>query len=128
MGLYSTADLIWGIPVESHDENGDPTPFWDESTNDPYGYWREFEGEIEVVPYGHYEDPDSRKGILTTTRVKRYSSDCWRPVVIASDPRELDVGAYNDKAISKSEDQARAAGLDVSFYGEAQWNLVASYG
>lgn len=102
MGLYASAELIWGIPVEAYDEDGNPTPFWDEDAAD----WREFEGEIEVYHYGHYDDPDGPRGILTSTRVKQYRGDCWDPTAISV------------------TDLVTAEAFDES----AGWWLVASYG
>jgi hypothetical protein len=68
------------------------------------------------------DETDNTRGILTTTRVKGYRGDCW-------DPTAVEDIQISDKARSKSNDDARAAGLDVSFYGpEAKWWLVASYG
>lgn len=119
MGLYSNAELIWGIPILAHDEStGEPTAFWSEENED----WREFDG-LKIDTYGHYEDPDNQRAILTSERVKPFRADCW-------DPKRLESDALNvsDKVFSKSEDAARAAGLPVSFYGEAGWYLVASYG
>lgn len=120
MGFGADAELIWGIPVLSHDEEGEPTAFWDEEADD----WREFEGELEVRTYGHYEDEP--RAILTSTRVKRYAADCWDPSPIPV--CDLATELTNDKVYSKSTDQARASGLDVSFYASAGWHLVASYG
>ena len=121
MGLRARAELIWGIPVLAYDESTwEPTEFWDEDRED----WREFDGEIYVEGYGHCEDPDNQRGILTSRRVESYSGDCWEPTCIDGN-FEL---AVDYKAYSKSEDQARAAGLSVSFYESASWWLVASYG
>jgi hypothetical protein len=130
MGLNADAELIWGIPVVAFSEDdwddergGYPvTPFWDPEAED----WREFEGELEVVSFGHYEDPDNHRGILTSTRMERYSADCWDPAQIT--PMDLGTEMNRDKTYSKSNDQARAAGLDVNFYADAGWWLVASYG
>lgn len=128
MGLSPSAQLIWGIPVVAYDEAEETwdyenncyaaTPFWDLERED----WREFEGELEVVPFGHYEDPDNQRGILTSTRIKRYRGDCWDPTQIPV------IDLATELAYSKSNDQARAAGLDVNFYADAGWWLVASYG
>lgn len=121
MGIYSDADLVWGIPVLAYDEDGEPTPFWDEEAED----WREFEGELEIFSYGHYEDPDNQRGILTSTRVDKYNADCWTPTRV---PKDLPSEIFYDKVYSKSNDQARCAKLDVNFYSDAGWWLVASYG
>lgn len=121
MGLSARAELIWGIPVVAYDEStGESTEFWDEERED----WRKFDGEIYVEGFGHYQDPDNKRGILTSKRVETYSGDCWEPTYINGN-FELVV---SDKVYSKSEDQARAAGLSVRFYESASWWLVASYG
>lgn len=122
MGLSADAELIWGIPVEAYDDDGEPTVYWDEPSED----WREFEGEIEVRQYGHYEDPDGPKGILTSTRVEPILAFDYEAQAV--DPGGLATEVNNDKLYSKSEDQARVNKLPVSFYGEARWWLVASYG
>lgn len=122
MSLGANAELIWGIPVTAYDDEGEPTQFWDEDDDD----WREFEGELEVRGYGHYEDPDGPRGILTSTRVKSISGDCWTPERVYG--LDLANEMNNDKLYSKSSDQARASGLGVTFYGDAGWWLVASYG
>ena len=128
MGLYATAELVWGIPVVAWDESKwddnighPPTPFWDEENED----WREFDGEIYVRGYGHFEDYDNKRGILTSTRVEAYTADCWDPTRL---PNDLPNTLTNDKLYSKSEDQARYNNLPVSFYADAGWWLVASYG
>ena len=129
MGLGVNAELIWGVPVVAYDDEGwdderdgyPVTPFWDLERED----WREFEGEIYVRGFGHYED-DVPRGILTSSRVEPYRGDCWEPKLIS--PHYLDTAATNDKLYSKSEDQARYNKLPVSFYQDAGWWLVAGYG
>lgn len=121
MSINSVAELIWGIPILAYDEDGKPTEFWDEEGED----WRNLEGELEVVGYGHYADDDMR-GILTSARVEALSADCWTPQNV--EPGSLATSAKNDKAYSKANDAARAQGLDVNFYSQASWWLVASVG
>jgi hypothetical protein len=123
MGLTADAELIWGIPVDACNSEGEPSRFWCEANDD----WRSnFEGQLYIRTFGHYEDPDGTRGILTSKRVKPILSDCWEPTLIT--PRDLDDERTNDKLYSKSEDEARASGLNVSFYRQAGWYLVASYG
>lgn len=124
MGLYANAELVWGIPVLAYDEEtGDPTPFWDEENED----WREFQGDLEVHHYGHFEDPDNTRGILTSSRVQKYRGDCWDPT------RVKEFGGVKGIHV-RPEDRARAEtyaaanGLDLDFHGDADWWLVASYG
>lgn len=117
MGFSASAALVWGIPVLAYDDDGEVTQFWDEEVDD----WREFnDGSLVIFTYGHYDEP---VGILTTTRTKPITCHCWDgPEAVT--PSNLTV---SDKVYSKSEDDARAAGLDVSFYASAAWWLVASY-
>lgn len=124
MGCSPSADLVWGIPVLAYDEDtGEATQWWDEDRED----WREFpDSELTIVHYGHYEDPDNQRGILTSTRVEKYWADAWDPVRVT--PIDLATQMTNDKLYSKSEDQARYLNLGVSFYADARWWLVASYG
>lgn len=128
MGLNSDAELIWGIPVLAYDEEtGEPTEFWDVNKYGvDEGDWIEFHGDLEIRSYGHYEDPYNQRGILTSSRVKHLSGDCWKPGLVI--PGDLATQMNNDKLYSKSEDEARAEGLGVSFYKSANWWLVASYG
>lgn len=118
MGFSVGAELIWGIPVKAVDDDGEPTPFWDEEHDD----WREFE-DLALATYGHYDDEP--RAILTSPRIGKIRGDAW-------DPKPVDVVddlLVTDKVPSKANDAARAAGLDVNFYGpEAGWYLVASYG
>lgn len=123
MGFDADAHLIWGIPVLAYDpDTGEASPYWDEENDD----WREFEGELYVYHYGHYEDPDGPRGMLTSKRIEMLTADCWTPIPVMA--YELVNESTDDKLYSKTQDQARAAGLDVSFYGDARWWLVASYG
>lgn len=125
MGLYSAASLIWGIPVTAYDDEGEPTEFWDEEAED----WREFEGDLVIVPYGHYED-SCPLGILTSRAIKSFRGDCWEPT-------QLDWGETEDtfdEAVVRAQLEAGAAGLSVDFTvklpgeGQSDWWLVASYG
>ncbi len=125
MGLGAGADLIWGIPILAYDEEtGEPTPFWDEENDD----WISLPGELEIRTYGHYDDPDNQRAILTSSRVEHYSGDCWEPTQI--NPIDLDTEMNNDKAYSKSSDQLREANIEGydTFYGRARWWLVADFG
>lgn len=117
MGLNADAELIWGVPVLAYDEEtGEPTQWWDE----PGGDWVSLPGGLEVVQYGHYEDPDNHRGILTHKDVKRYRGDCWEPTRVCADL------SYNTD-YKEVQRQALNAGLDVNFY-KADWWLVSSYG
>lgn len=126
MGLGADAELIWGIPVLAYDENtGEPTPFWDEENED----WREFpDTTLKIRQYGHYEDPDNHRGILTSTRVEPHMADCWEPTPITRWDIQDDLN--NDKLYSKCSDELRSCHIEgyTTFYGEAKWWLVASFG
>lgn len=124
MGLDPSAALVFGIPIRSHDDDGEPTFWWDEDARD----WidlTEYAHMLVIVSFGHYEDPDSERAILSSPRVDRFSGDAWEPARV--DP--VNVEMYNDKALSKASDALRALGAPIStFYGEAAWYLTASYG
>lgn len=123
MGCSPSAELIWGIPVERFDSDYEPTGWWDEENDD----WRTFpDTDLYIEQYGHYEDPDGPRGILTSKRIKPIRGDAWDPQNI--EPGELATSVRNDKLYSKSNDQARSLDLGVNFYSEASWWLVASYG
>lgn len=121
MGLYANAEMIWGIPVLAYMPNyGDPTPYWSEEDED----WCKLPGELEIRQYGHYEDPDNQRGILTSQRVEPFMADCWEPVRFDPDP-------ITDQVLSKSDEQLQEWGqatTGLSFYRDAAWWLVASFG
>lgn len=118
MGLYAGAELIWGIPVLAWDDEGEPTPFWSEEDED----WREFDG-LEVVTYGHYEDPD--RAILTIKGSKRYDGDCWEPTPVSARCLDMDeVNVYQEEWPERLERNGLADYLDEA---SGYW-LVASFG
>lgn len=123
MGFSESAELVWGIPVEPYDsDTGDPSQFWDEEDDD----WRRDiyhdDDELTLVPYGNYEVVDGDLAILTSKRIKSISAGCCECQEVSQDALIV-----SDKALSKAQDRARALGLDVDFYGDATWWLVASY-
>ena len=120
MGLCACADLVWGVIVVAYDDDGNATKFWDEEDDD----WWELgdDSPLDIRQFGHY-NMDEPVAILTTKGVKAISVYGYDPKVVT--PADLDVP---DKAVSKAQDAARDAGLDVSFYTRAAWYLVASYG
>lgn len=124
MGLYPTADLVYGIPITSHDEDGEPT-FWYSEPDEDWISLVEHKDNLEIVQFGHYEDPDTERAILSSPRIERFNADAWEPVRL----QPPDVAMYYDKALSKASDALRALGAPVpSFYEEAGWYLTASYG
>lgn len=119
MGLGADAELIWGVPIVSHDDEGEPTLFWDDDEGD----WREFEG-LEISGYGHYEDPDASRAILTTEAIPRFLGECWDPTHVPD--RALDVEAYHDDAVQAFMNRVLA--LDEALAERRGWWLVASFG
>ena len=121
MGFSASAELVWGIPVAAYDDDGNATQFWDEEEE----YWRSFgDGSVlDIHHFGYYADMDGITGILTTKRIKMIMCHDYGPKAVV--PVELEV---SDGVVSKAEDDARDAGLDVSFYASAAWYLVVSYG
>jgi hypothetical protein len=116
MGLYSNAEMVWGIPVLAYDEDtGEPTPFWSEEDED----WRELPGELEIRQYGHYEDPDNQRGILTITSIESYRADCWEPTrAPTTSPAAAQRLAFLDQIRMFSKPLTEMPG----------WWLVASFG
>lgn len=139
MGLYPGAELVWGIPVVAYDDDGHATNFWDphkycedcsmdeEDDEQHEGDWREFEGDLVIKAYGHYEtETDEQRAILSSRRVVSYSGNAWEPTSI--DGRELIDETTHDRLYSTSNAEADAEDLNVDFYSQASWWLVASYG
>lgn len=122
MGLSASAELVWGVLVTAYDDEGNPSPFWSEEDED----WRTFEGELTVRAFGHYDDPDGPRGILTSGRLKPLRGDCWTPRLVTAG--DIPDESRCDKPYSKANDEAREHGLPVDFYRDAGWWLVASYG
>ena len=120
MGLGADAELVWGIPVVAFDEDSDwdyennrygPTPFWDVERDD----WRTFDGDLYVRQYGHYKDPDNKRGILTSKQLQSYSGDCWEPLSLG----KYEVDAFIEAVVD--------AGFEALLEKRGWW-LVASYG
>jgi hypothetical protein len=123
MGIYSSAYLTWGVPILAYDDEGEPTPFWDEESED----WREFEG-LTVEAYGHYEDPDNTRAILSIKSIPQFSGDCWTPKAVGD--RDLDVESYHGDALDRFiELVLQHFGDDGdAMLNERGWYLVASLG
>jgi hypothetical protein len=126
MGLYANAELIWGIPILAFNEDtGEYTEWWVGDDDDDDADWRELSGDLVIRSYGHYDDPDNHRGILTVPSVKSYRADCWEPTRIDV----LEARRYNIIGIcAKANREAKESGLDVDFHTQAGWWLVASYG
>ena len=125
MGLYSTAHLVFGVPIVSHEAGTEetdyepvPTPFWSEDDE----YWVDLPAGLGTASYGHYENEDGDLAILTLTAVPRYDGDCWDVEEI--NPSDLIV-AYSLREYGHSI--LRSAGLPGDFH-QAKWCLVASFG
>lgn len=119
MGIGANAELIWGVPIRGTDDEGEPTQFWDEESE----YWLDFEGDLEIVPYGHYEDSEDM-AILTTKAIKRYLAWCDEGVRVPE--RDLDVQAYFSDEVEVFV--AAVAEIDDSLPCKAGWWLCASLG
>jgi hypothetical protein len=120
VGLYPTAELIFGLPIASYNyEKEEYHPLWSEEDS----YWSEKDRNtiLEIVTYGHYEDPDPL-AILSIRGTPRYRADAWDPTQVD----DLRLGVKRTDLVDATE-QARALGLDLDF-SEAGWYLVASYG
>lgn len=78
---------------------------------------------FELRHYGHYDDPDGPRVILTPKDVQTYRGSAWEPAVISA----FDGLNVRDKSISKGNESLQAFDIPASFH-DAQWLLVASYG
>lgn len=122
MGLNADAQLVWGIPVLAYDDDYEPTGWWDEENDD----WRSFPGtELTIRMYGHYEDPDNKRGILTLKSAESYLADCWEAVSISA--RYLDMNEENEYKDAMYE-VLHEAGLAEVLSEPMGWWLVVSYG
>lgn len=120
MGLYSDAELIWGFPVLDHqEESGEPTIFWNQDEED----WRQFENCLELRSYGHYEDPDANRAVLTSNKVNHFMGDCWDPKHVPS----LHVPQQQIRIANSALIQEGLFSSEYDFMN-AKWWLVASYG
>lgn len=122
MGLYASADLVYGIVVNAYlDDDCTPHPLWDEDEGD----WRDLEpnDHIELHYFGHYENSDDPKVIVRMKATREFSGDCWDPTEVperAMDGFKLSAFACND--------ESQRQGYDLDFVKNAKWWLVASYG
>ena len=122
MGLSPSAELVWGIPVLAFDDECEPTQWWDEKNDD----WRTFPGtELYIEGYGHYEDPDGPRGILTSKALPHFSGDAWDPTLIGK--WEFNVEDYAPDAVESFLDDVIDSGLERHLGGQGWW-LAASYG
>lgn len=137
MGIYASADLIWGVVVTAYDTNGEPRQVTydagpEEGTITTWVYSEDGDGwndellegtRLEWVQIGHYED-DSPKVILTLKDSKRYTADCWDSTVI--NPRNDLLWEPAEKQVKKGGDEAISLGLPDLRDGE--WHLIAGMG
>lgn len=120
MSFYSTAELVFGVPVYAYDDEGDSTPFWDEENDDWIDLPDDFRFEFHY--FGHYDNVDGDAAILRIKSTPEWRGDCWEPKPV--DPGEMVVRELD---IYKAAGQAAALKLPVDFR-DAKWYLVASYG
>lgn len=120
MGLYASADLVYGVRVNAY-ENDTPHPLWDEDEGD----WRDLERNehIELHYFGHYENSDDPKVIVRVKSTPKFSGDCWEPgggFFMLLGPTRT--------ALIDANDEAKGQGYYLDFLNDAKWWLVASYG
>jgi hypothetical protein len=116
VGFSPDTELIFGVPMpEPYDSySGEVKDGYDEEI----GEWQ-FESDIlEVAYYGHYDDPEGPRGILTMKSVERFRGDAWTPTAISL-PEVWNEDRY------RAADEAERLGLN---FADPKWYLVAGYG
>ena len=120
MGLNANAELVWGIPILAFDEEGEPTRFWNDEDDD----WNEAPEGLDIRTYGHYEDPDNQRAILTLKDIDHYDGDLWEPTRVPVRDMDIMHETYKDSMtvwlIQADMDELLSEPMD--------WFLVASYG
>lgn len=103
MGFSADAQLVFGIPIQAHNDDGDPTVWWDEEADD----WIDF-AELQLKQDGHANPWDSLPDELNYGPRELYER--WE----SANP------GWN-KAIANWADMkaaaARALNLDIQTYG-----------
>jgi hypothetical protein len=124
MGLDASATLVYGIPLAAYDNDGEPTFWWDEDAEDWRDIPKDHEHNLAYEHYGYYDgDPQV---ILTSPRIENWTAYAGEECRV--DPPNVEM--LHDKALSKATDSLRAMECPEpeTFYGEAGWYLIASYG
>ncbi len=134
VGIYSTAYLVFGLPVEAYEKDEDgfqdcerPTRYVDDGGDaelfESYVDWKyNFSNQLGLETYGHYED-SYRRAILAIKGVKKFRADCW-------DAKRVDfeeAGVSSDR-IARANAEAKRLGWDDLDFNEAAWYLVCSVG
>lgn len=128
MGIHSSAELIYGIPVTAYEEATeanwyDPpaSRFWDDSEDAED--WRDLPSPLKIDGYGHYEECDEQAAILTTSEIPSFRGDCWdaKKILASQLIVDYDVQERANAALRKHD-------LPGDFHTDAAWYLVASVG
>lgn len=78
---------------------------------------------FEFRHYGHYDDPDGPRAILSPKGSATVSGSAWSPAEV----NVADLQTLSDAEIDRLNAAARRLGIKADF-GDARWLLVASYG
>lgn len=120
MGIYSTAKLIYGVPVSTEDS----TELWDPNMyGDDEGDWKELSDPLIIVPYGHYEDYENR-AIVSSKAFAFFGGDCWDPTKVGK--WDFNIEDYQPEDYDVFVEAL--AELDDSLPEHRGWYLVASVG
>lgn len=120
MGFSASGTVAYGIPIVSHDDNGDPTPLlWEEQDRD-WSCEIYKASYLDIVAYGDYMYNVGEQAALLTlndaTTLNAYTGDAV--------PLQLEL--VNQDTLEKAVIEAREKfNLDFT---EAKWYLLASYG
>lgn len=78
---------------------------------------------FEIRHYGHYDDPDGPRAILTTKGSATVRGDAWS----AAEVNVADLALLSADSIARLNAAAARLSIEADF-AEAKWLLVASYG
>lgn len=123
MGMSANAELTFGIPVARYDSDDHETALFQ-------ALWNEEDEDFISLPeplvlewFGHYDDPDGPRAVLSISGVPTFRGDTWSPGVV--DTSALHVTHAQTTAAEKA---AYSIGLELDFLVDGRWLLVASYG
>lgn len=123
MGLYASANLIYGIPLKSYDEdNAEPLFWWDEEEDAWRDVPEEHSGNLEIITFGEYDSYETG-AILTSPRLLHWSADAFEPEPVEPGDPSL----YAAQVLFDADDSLHALGAPESFCRQARWYLTASY-